>query len=59
MNVRKFGETFDNGNAEPSLNNKEGVETRHGPSRTDEGIVQTTNTLYVVTKVIAVRKSCG
>lgn len=43
MNPLKFGESFANGNAEPSLRNKEGVETRRGASRTDEGIVQTTN----------------
>jgi hypothetical protein len=44
VNAPKFGEPFTNGNAEPSLTNEEGVETRQEPSRTDEGIVQTTNT---------------
>jgi len=43
MNLLKFGETFANGNAEPSLKIQEGVETRREASRTDEGIVQRTN----------------
>ena len=42
MNLLKFGETFNM--ATPSQATKvEGVETRREPSRTDEGIVQTTN----------------
>ena len=43
MNVYEFGETFSNGNTEPSLRYKEGVETRYRLSRSDKGIVQTTN----------------
>lgn len=44
LNVSKFGETFDM--ATPSQAPQgEGVETRHSPSRTDEGIVQTTNNI--------------
>ena len=58
MNPLKFGESFCHGNAEPSLSNKEGVETRRAASRTDEGIVQTTNMLMVA-KAIVVRKSLG
>lgn len=42
LNALKFGGTSANGNAEPSRD-AEGVETRQGPSRPDEGIVQTTN----------------
>ena len=42
MNPFKFGETFTNGNTEPSPLIREGVETRRMASRTDEGIVQTT-----------------
>ena len=46
LNASKFGETFPNGNAEPSLIiYQEGVETLHLPSRTDEDKVQTTNFL--------------
>lgn len=59
LNVSKFGETFDM--ATPSQAPQgEGVETRHSPSRTDEGIVQTTNNIIptiLVVKTIVVRKS--
>ncbi len=42
MNSRKFGETSNPGNAEPSgACSPEGVETRHGIPRTGKGIVQT------------------
>lgn len=42
MNVRKFGELFNLITPSQALL-KEGVETRHELSRTDKGIVQTTN----------------
>lgn len=51
MNALKFGETFANGNAEPSPN-REGVETRRGPSRTDEGIVQATKHIVVAKAIV-------
>lgn len=55
MNVSKFGESLPMVTPSQALI-REGVETRHSPSRTDEGIVQTTNNLLVV-KTIVVRKS--
>lgn len=58
VNFRKFGETSNPGNAEPSPSNWKGVETRHGTSRTDEGIVQTAN-MKMAAKAVAVRKSPG
>jgi hypothetical protein len=56
VNALKFGESCRM--VTPSQAWKqEGVETRRGPTRTVEGIVQTTNSIREVVKTIVVRKS--
>lgn len=63
LNVSKLGELSPNDNAEPSFHNnnnmREGVETLHSPSRTDEDKVQTIKIFKYkyVAKAIVVRKS--
>lgn len=43
LNTSKFGEPLPMATPSQASDNEEGVETRHSSSRTDEGIVQTTN----------------
>lgn len=43
LNVSKFGESLPMVTPSQAFLIKEGVETRHSLSRTDKGIVQTTN----------------
>lgn len=61
MNVRKFGETLPM--VTPSqAEQSEGVESRHGLSSTDKGVLQTTNSNGDENrsgKKISRRKTCG